>query len=246
MPYHEGIKSKIKLKKSELSLKYPNSKWQKQHLQLLKNLRVESQESFHEDFIPCPHCSRRFAPVSAEKHIDICKNIFNKPRPPPSVIASRLPYLRANMKPLTGGASSSKSLCRPFSVMPKSNEGFNESPENSYLIEFSPAREEFVQERIKEALSSVRDSKSLGRNRRMKRRQVSREVLKQLRPSRTVKEIIGNDKEKTVKRIDGKRSHSTQRINEMVICGTCGAAVPVFAKFCSMCGVIRVNCRNLS
>lgn len=150
------------------------------------------------------------------------------------------------MKPLTGGTRSLKSLCRPFSVMPKRNEGLNESHDNSYLVESSPARVESSLERLKESLSSVRDSKSLGRNRKLKRRQVSRDVLNQLRPSRTVKDIIGNEKEKTVRGIDAKRSHSTQRINEMVICGTCGAAVPVFAKFCSMCGVIRMSSRNLS
>ncbi|KAG8448948.1 hypothetical protein GDO86_015859 [Hymenochirus boettgeri] len=36
------------------------------------------------DYVPCPHCSRRFAPRAAERHIPKCENIKSKPRPPPA------------------------------------------------------------------------------------------------------------------------------------------------------------------
>lgn len=30
---------------------------------------------------PCPYCSRRFAPGARERHVDVCKNVVNRPSP---------------------------------------------------------------------------------------------------------------------------------------------------------------------
>ncbi|KAM5129609.1 zinc finger C2HC domain-containing protein 1C [Mantella aurantiaca] len=36
------------------------------------------------DYVTCPHCSRRFAPRPAQRHIPMCAEIKSKPRPPPA------------------------------------------------------------------------------------------------------------------------------------------------------------------
>eukprot|EP00928_Gymnodinium_smaydae_P001131 TRINITY_DN10410_c0_g2_i2.p1 TRINITY_DN10410_c0_g2~~TRINITY_DN10410_c0_g2_i2.p1 ORF type:complete len:545 (-),score=114.06 TRINITY_DN10410_c0_g2_i2:109-1743(-) len=34
--------------------------------------------------VPCPYCQRRFEPSVADRHIPICANVQNRPKPPPS------------------------------------------------------------------------------------------------------------------------------------------------------------------
>ncbi|KAM5274674.1 zinc finger C2HC domain-containing protein 1C [Ctenodactylus gundi] len=40
------------------------------------------QPAENPDYVQCPHCSRRFAPKVAERHIPKCKTIKNRPPPP--------------------------------------------------------------------------------------------------------------------------------------------------------------------
>lgn len=82
MPLLNEIKVKISPRKGNLTYRYSNSKWQQQHLQLLRNLRVETVHNPNPEYVPCPYCTRKFAPNIAQNHIDICKNILNKPKPP--------------------------------------------------------------------------------------------------------------------------------------------------------------------
>ncbi|NWS42257.1 ZC21C protein, partial [Probosciger aterrimus] len=37
------------------------------------------------DYVACPYCKRRFAPRAAERHVPKCKNIKNRPPPPPQM-----------------------------------------------------------------------------------------------------------------------------------------------------------------
>ncbi|CAC9479469.1 conserved hypothetical protein [Leishmania infantum JPCM5] len=39
--------------------------------------------STNPDYVPCPHCQRRFAPDVAARHIPRCANTVNRPKPPP-------------------------------------------------------------------------------------------------------------------------------------------------------------------
>ena len=36
--------------------------------------------------VPCPHCSRKFNKKAAERHIEICASIENRPKPPPTKV----------------------------------------------------------------------------------------------------------------------------------------------------------------
>lgn len=37
----------------------------------------------HDEYVPCPHCGRRFAEATAERHIPKCASIVSKPAAPP-------------------------------------------------------------------------------------------------------------------------------------------------------------------
>ncbi|KNC47433.1 uncharacterized protein AMSG_02451 [Thecamonas trahens ATCC 50062] len=49
----------------------------------LSDLPPPSPSSSSSSLVPCPHCTRKFSRQAAERHIPICANNENKPRPPP-------------------------------------------------------------------------------------------------------------------------------------------------------------------
>jgi hypothetical protein len=80
----------IKSLSNQRQFHYPNSKWQRQHNDLINKLRFHDTTDDYEEYIQCPHCERKFAPGPGEKHIEKCKNIIHKPKPPPKKILPEL------------------------------------------------------------------------------------------------------------------------------------------------------------
>lgn len=80
-----------KVNRDSTEFHYPQSKWQKQHNDLINKLRENECSEDYEEYVSCLYCCRRFAPGPAAKHIEKCKNIVNKPKPPPSKV---LPMLK--------------------------------------------------------------------------------------------------------------------------------------------------------
>jgi len=84
--------------------KYKKSKWREQHRELVESMRYSRKikaieqvggdirslgpapkvSGVEQNLTECPYCYRRFNPQSAEKHINICQNVINKPKPVPS------------------------------------------------------------------------------------------------------------------------------------------------------------------
>jgi hypothetical protein len=51
---------------------------------ILRRLEGQDDEEFVElQRVGCPHCSRKFAPEAAKRHVEICANNKSKPKPPP-------------------------------------------------------------------------------------------------------------------------------------------------------------------
>uniref|UniRef100_W5MWQ8 Zinc finger C2HC-type containing 1C n=1 Tax=Lepisosteus oculatus TaxID=7918 RepID=W5MWQ8_LEPOC len=85
----------INLKKKSTTPEVPpkRSTWRQKHEAFVRNVRQASevQEDLppppptgdNPDYVPCPHCGRRFAPRPAERHIPLCQNLRSRPPPPP-------------------------------------------------------------------------------------------------------------------------------------------------------------------
>jgi zinc-finger of a C2HC-type len=94
----------VKKKKAGIPL------WKKQHLDFINNIRYAKKMKFVQeaggdirkiqpptqyfdptsDYKQCPYCLRRYSEQVAERHIPNCKNIINKPRPPPKPVGTKI------------------------------------------------------------------------------------------------------------------------------------------------------------
>ena len=88
--------------------KYKTSKWKQQHQELVNQMKYIKQmkeveenggnirdmppppPSQNANFKECPYCARKFNPESHEKHIKICKNVVNKPKPVPKQVVTKV------------------------------------------------------------------------------------------------------------------------------------------------------------
>ena len=50
----------------------------------IRKLADQIPASNTDDLVPCPYCSRKFNPNTAERHIPKCKDTVNRPKPPPT------------------------------------------------------------------------------------------------------------------------------------------------------------------
>ena len=73
------------------------SQWRKKHEDFINTLRYAKQAtaakakgidigpppvSQNDDYVPCPHCQRKFNSTAAERHIPKCKDIKSRPPAP--------------------------------------------------------------------------------------------------------------------------------------------------------------------
>lgn len=95
--FHKPITENEKKKMN----KYKTSKWKQQHQELIDQIAYIKQmgvveknggnirdmppppRSKNDNLLACPYCNRKFNPESHEKHVNICKNVVNKPKAVP-------------------------------------------------------------------------------------------------------------------------------------------------------------------
>lgn len=108
--FHKKItdKEKQKIKKGK------GGKWKQQHeefmaqMQYMRKLKAVEEQggnirdlpppppSANSNLLECPYCARRFNPEAHAKHINICKNVINKPKPVPG----KAPVMPKNVSPV--------------------------------------------------------------------------------------------------------------------------------------------------
>ncbi|CAG9319837.1 unnamed protein product [Blepharisma stoltei] len=99
-PLLESDTSKVmhNSKRHTLTQKFNDKKWHKLHEDFLNTIRyarkfksfeekgkdptvLKPPAALYDNYIQCPTCLRKFAPIPGERHIANCKNIINKPKP---------------------------------------------------------------------------------------------------------------------------------------------------------------------
>ena len=270
IPYLNETKPRSLSRRASIKLIYPNSKWQKQHLDLLRNLRHYEEESNNEKYMPCPHCFRRLVQTSAEKHIESCKNTLHRQKPLLSVVSQRFPSLRKGEEPLTIHTNSMKSLWVPSSVDHNSSFAehrrrntnlINRSSEEAVYesnitvdVGLSPVKimENINDTSVQSSLIVCRDNTPLKYSSCMAKisggtDQQASKYCKLVRPSKTVKDLVKEERPVLAKisremRGEGKRSNSTLKIEDCpMFCSKCHARIPQRARFCMMCGTLRIK-----
>jgi uncharacterized Zn-finger protein len=84
--------------------------WRQQHQQLQRAMKavrqspgdhpsvsLRTEPEGDDGLVPCPHCGRTFSAHAAQRHVVICANVVNRPRPPPT--ASNRPHTAATGSP---------------------------------------------------------------------------------------------------------------------------------------------------
>lgn len=224
--------NKYSPKRSPIALKYQNSKWQKQHIQLLQSLRESKSISAYLEYIKCQYCSRKFAPNIAENHIEICKNILNKPKPPSNLNkqAKKISIPKIDLKKK---GSSHKVFARPSSVL-KGTREINEIG--------------FLSTSIEEGQNCLHLSPDL---------LSTPSIIRLSKTSKNKSQITDSQSKfkfrKVVKSLT-ERKHSTQNLESSQIlespfailfeCSSCGAHLKS-CKFCINCGSLSIVKRYL-
>jgi hypothetical protein len=176
--------------------------------------------------------------MNAEKHIEICKKIINKPRG----ILSKLPSVN-RLKQLSIRTDSSGNLHRPSSVKTREDK-------SSQLLSFAEAESSpspFKTPLLREELTvKIKREKSVlcgVCNKKVLRNVINKHIVQcgkfDLRPSATEKHL---DAKRNYSRLGSQlnqiRSNSTYRLTESQ-CTSCGASIPKQANFCMMCGMSK-------
>lgn len=122
MPFLAETYKKISTKRSTLNLIYPNSKWQQQHLELLRNLKGIEDKDHYEDLVKCAYCEGKFAQSNIEKHNRICKKFFKRIKKSRLNRRENTEIYMKRVKCLTVKTPSENTLWRPVSVNQRSSD----------------------------------------------------------------------------------------------------------------------------
>ncbi|OMJ83018.1 hypothetical protein SteCoe_16174 [Stentor coeruleus] len=173
MPFLAETYKKMSTKRSTLNLNYPNSKWQQQHLELLRNLKGIEEKDPYEDLVKCKYCEGKFAPSNIDKHIRICKKLFKRVKKSKLSRRENTEIYMRKVKCLTVKTPSENTLWRPVSVNQRNNDykrhdkldsiSFQDLDDNENILETSesPPKIRVLRSEFLEPIVSRSESKAL-------------------------------------------------------------------------------------